>query len=171
MKHFRKIVRGAFFRINPVYFSVFIILLGSYLTNFFPIDISYVFATSVLMGVFYFVLKRILSNRLRCPKCKSINYVWKRKPLKVEETNRGKIYLKKIKEEVGFTETETDGTVWHPDNSGRSSNSYYSGTSTSRHYEYKMRPHQIIEVREIFSCKGCQSKIARRRREEFQIEE
>jgi phage FluMu protein Com len=139
--------------------------------NFFPLDISYVFATSVLIGVFYFLLKRILSNRLRCPKCKSINFVWTRKPLKVEETNRGEIYHKKIKEEVGFTETETDGTIWHPGHNGDSSNSYYSGSSISRHFEYKMRPHQIIELREIFSCKACQSKIARRRRREFQIEE
>ena len=130
-----------------------------------------IFLISLGVGLFHFILKNSRKNRLRCPKCKHINYVWKRRPLSKDEINRSEVYLKKVTEEVGFSETETDGYIWSPRENEKSGTSYYSGSSTSRHYEYKNRPHQTIEYREVFSCRGCQSKISRRRMKEYRVDE
>ena len=125
----------------------------------------------VVTGRIHYVLKNKNENRLRCPKCKTINFTWRVKPERVEVIQKSEVYLKEISEEVGFTETDTYGEIIHPRRGGPSDSSYYSGTSTSSHYEYRKRPHQTITYREIFSCTHCQTKIGRRRQVEKQINE
>jgi len=124
---------------------------------------------SASVGITHSITKKSLSNRLRCPKCKHINYVWKRKPIRVEELGRSETYLKQVTEQVGYTETESDGDIWGYDQDGHQSNSTYTGSSVSRHYAFRNRPHQVIELRQVFICKGCSIKIGRRYRQEFQI--
>jgi len=126
---------------------------------------------ATLAGGAHYVAKNKNASRLRCPKCKYINITWRVKPLRVEVVNESSTYLKQVSEEVGYTETDTFGEIMHPRRDGQNESSYYSGSSTSSHYEYRMRPHKIITYREVFTCTKCQASIGRRRQTERQVEE
>ncbi len=162
--------------INSLVFTLIFFALAANLSTLLPPNFTqesnkYTFWLSISMGILHYIAKKSRKNRLRCTKCHHINYVWLRRPISKDETNRSDVYFKKVTEEVGFSTTESSGDIWTPTDDGKHVTSTYSGSSTSTHYAYVDRPHQIIEFREIYKCKGCKTTIGRRRSKEFQITE
>ena len=164
-------------RINPFFlgFLVFSVsasitpISSRALTN--PLFMLIPIVLGVVIGRIHYVFKNKNESGLRCPKCRTINFTWKVQPERVEVIEKSDVYMKQVAEEVGFTETDTYGEISHPRAGGPSESSYYSGTSSSSHYEYRKKPHQKIVYREVFSCTHCQSKIGRRRQVEKQVNE
>ena len=162
---------------NSYFIGFLVFVVGSTITPIASrtLNNSYFMLIPILLGIIvgriHYDFKKKNENRLRCPKCKNVNYTWKVKPERVEVVERSEIFMKEVSEEVGFTETDTYGEITHPRRDGHSESSYYSGSSTSSHYEYRMRPHQLITYREVFYCVHCQTKIGRRRKVEKQLDQ